>query len=185
MYGPDSDEEDEKKRREEGFVELTPEVVDFPRLHKREEELYFHDTFAYPWEKGKHYKMVYKLEKKYFPEHCLDKAFLEPGSESNYPNSESSRKKKKEEEDDGDKGLVFFEGEKKRESGDVTEKKVEEFFRCLKKVPSESVAGVGDGEPYFLSRSAELPPRWDAPNGTVVLINKPKGSDVNGFRFCW
>ncbi|KAK3410248.1 LOW QUALITY PROTEIN: hypothetical protein EUGRSUZ_J02256 [Eucalyptus grandis] len=66
MYGSDS--EDERRRRAE-----------FHRLHKREEELYFYDAFAYPWEKDKHYKMVYQLEKKYFPEHCLDKAFLELG----------------------------------------------------------------------------------------------------------
>lgn len=176
MFGADSDEEDEKKRREEGFVELRPQVVDFPRLHKREEELYFHDTFAYPWEKDKHYKMVYKLEKKYFPEHSLDKAFLEPGSESNHPNSsETLRKKKK--DDDGDKGVVFFEGEKIESGIVVNEKKVEEFFKCLKKVPNESIVGVGNGEPYLLSRSSELPARWDSPNGTVVLINKPKGRD--------
>ncbi|KAL6143223.1 hypothetical protein ACLB2K_053918 [Fragaria x ananassa] len=164
MYGGDSEEEEEKRREEERLVELKPEVVEFNTLHKREEELYFYDTFAYPWEKDKHYKMVYQLEKKYYPDQCLDKAFLEPG-EKNPPN------KKKIEHDD--KGMVFFEEGKVREpvaAKDVKEKKVEEFFKCLKKGPSEE-----EGEPYLLTRSSELPPRWDGPYGTVVLVNKPKG----------
>lgn len=169
MYGGDSEEEEEKRREEERLVELKPDVVEFNTLHKREEELYFYDTFAYPWEKDKHYKMVYQLEKKYFPDHCLDKAFLEPGESNSNSNSNVTRKKKED-----NKGLVFFEG--KGEEGDsvakdVTEKKVEEFFKCLKKVPNQ----VGDGEPYLLTRTSELPPRWDGPYGTVVLVNKPKG----------
>lgn len=80
MYGSDSDEDN--KTQGEGFVELKPEVVEFNTLHKREEELFFYDAFAYPWEKDKHYKMVYQLEKIYFPDEGLDKAFLGPG-ESN------------------------------------------------------------------------------------------------------
>ncbi|PON47632.1 tRNA pseudouridine synthase II, partial [Trema orientale] len=197
MYGTDSDEDD--GRHEDGFVELKPEVVEFRRLHKRKEELYFYDTFCYPWEKQKHYEMVYKLEKKYFPDQCLDKAFLEPG-ESN-ANAETGnrmvkvvaktlKKKvggKKDEDGDeveGNKGLVFFEEDRDKKRGkesvkgaisnDVTEKKVEEFFKCLKKVPSQD-AEIGNGEPYLVTRSTDLPPRWDTPNGTVVLINKPKG----------
>lgn len=199
MYGTDSDEDD--GRHEEGFVELKPDVVEFSRLHKREEELYFYDTFCYPWEKEKHYKMVYKLEKKYFPDQCLDKAFLEPGESNANANSENrkgkvvskTKKNKKvggEEDEDGDevdsnKGLVFFEEVREERgnrelvkggiSNDVTGKKVEEFFKCLKKVPSEH-AEVGNGEPYLVTRSSELPPSWDTPNGTVVLINKPKGN---------
>uniref|UniRef100_A0A2N9I8C4 tRNA pseudouridine(55) synthase n=1 Tax=Fagus sylvatica TaxID=28930 RepID=A0A2N9I8C4_FAGSY len=179
MYGSDSDEGD--SRNEDGFVELKPNVVEFNTLHKREEELYFYDTFAYPWEKDKHYKMVYQLEKKYFPDQCLDKAFLQPG-ESN--ESSNVKKGKKKGGDDG-KGLVFFDegggGEKGRgelakkdTNKDVVGKKVEEFFKCLKKVPNKD-GEVGDGEPYLLTRSTELPPRWDGPYGTVVLVNKPKG----------
>ncbi|KAG2710470.1 hypothetical protein I3760_04G028900 [Carya illinoinensis] len=192
MYGSDSDSD--SKRHEEGFVELKPEVVEFNRLHEREEELYFYDTFAYPWEKEKHYKMVYQLEKKYFPDHCLDKAFLEPG-ESNANNAKGKVKKKvgvkSGEKNGGDGGeggdskkLVFFdeEGEqkgreeiaKKDASKDVTEKKVEEFFKCLNKVPKKN-GEVVNGEPYLVTRSMELPPRWDSPCGTVILVNKPKG----------
>ncbi|KAM5581789.1 hypothetical protein ABKV19_010828 [Rosa sericea] len=173
MYGGDSEEEEEKRREEERLVELKPEVVEFNTLHKREEELYFYDTFAYPWEKDKHYKMVYQLEKKYYPDQCLDKAFLEPGA----TNCNLSSRKKKERDDD--KGMVFFEGKGEGESRepaaatkDVAEKKVEEFFKCLKKVPDEV---SNEGEPYLLTRSSELPPRWDGPFGTVVLVNKPKG----------
>ncbi|EXC20363.1 tRNA pseudouridine synthase B [Morus notabilis] len=188
MYGTD-DSDEENRRNEDGFVELRPEVVDFPRLHKREEELYFYDTFAYPWEKEKHYKMVYQLEKKYFPDQCLDKAFLEPGQSGNVE-EKNTKKKKKRSGDDGeemgdDKRLVFFEEEKReREAvkdggggggGVVTEKKVEEFFKCLKKVPNKDNAETGNEEPYLLTRTTELPPRWDSPNGTVVLVNKPKG----------
>lgn len=92
MYGSDSD--DENKKNEEGFVELKPEVVEFHRLHKREEELYFYDAFAYPWEKDKHYKMVYQLDKKYFPDQCLDKAFLDPKDSNNVNQSGKPKKTK-------------------------------------------------------------------------------------------
>ncbi|KAJ7974669.1 putative tRNA-pseudouridine synthase [Quillaja saponaria] len=201
MYGSDSDEEN--RRPVENFVELKPEVVELPTLHKREEELYFYDTFAYPWEKAKHYKMVYQLEKKYFPDQCLDKAFLEPGESNvnvnanvndnvNAKDKLKSKKKlsagmreKKDEVGDeiDDKKLVFFDGKGeginerksiKDASKDLTEKKVEDFFKCLKKVPSKD-AGIGNEEPYLVKRSTALPPRWDGPYGTVVLVNKPKG----------
>ncbi|KAJ0113368.1 hypothetical protein Patl1_02857 [Pistacia atlantica] len=156
MYGSDSD--DEFGKNDEGFVELKPEVVEFDRLHKREEELYFYDTFAYPWEKDKHYKMVYQLEKKYFPDHCLDKAFLDTNVEQNVKKTKKKLGGKSKEK-------------KKRE---VSEKKVQEFFNCLKKVPNKE-AEVDSVEPYVLTRRTELPPTWDGPFGTMVLINKPKG----------
>ncbi|KAM1410657.1 hypothetical protein ACFX1X_023675 [Malus domestica] len=191
MYGTDSEEEDRRREEEESLVELKPEVVEFNTLHKREEELYFYDTFAYPWEKEKHYKMVYQLEKKYYPDQCLEKAFLEPGESNSGVNSDGNlkgkAKPKKTKDGEGDKGLVFFEQaerEEKKErefvknvsSKDVTEKKVEDFFKCLKKVPNEDAgSGDGNGEPYLLTRKTELPPRWDGPYGTVVLVNKPKG----------
>ncbi|CAM0958518.1 unnamed protein product [Alopecurus aequalis] len=178
------------------MVELRPEVVDFPRLHAREEALYFHDAFAMPWEKDKHYRMLYRLEKKYFPEQSLDKAFV--AADAAQPS-------------DADKGLVFFEeekddgvvGRKKEEGGgdkgEVLERKVEDFFRSLKKGPAAAEAdasaakkksgSVGnprqvkrnvEGEedwprPHLASRTTELPPRWDGPTGTVVLVDKPKG----------
>ncbi|XP_073003318.1 uncharacterized protein [Typha latifolia] len=178
------------------FVELKPEVVEFPRLHAREEELYFYDAFALPWEKEKHYRMVYQLEKKYFPEHSLDKAFVDPAAaEPEVVQREGKRKatKKKKEEDDrvggggerDEKALVFFdegatERKKERPLGDVTERKVEEFFKCLKKVPCagerEVVASAVEVvEPYLATRRSGLPPRWDGPSGTVVLVDKPKG----------
>ncbi|KAG9446740.1 hypothetical protein H6P81_012868 [Aristolochia fimbriata] len=191
MYGSDTD--DEGRHREDKYIELKPEVVELPTLHSREEELYFHDTFAFPWEKDKHYKMVYQLEKKYFPEHCLDKAFVDPAEDTasvkgNKKDTGTRDKKvkvaaKKEEKvDDEDKRLVFFEEENKgmddtssSKSGklNVTEKKVEEFFKCLKKAPTSGEAV--QGEPFFASRRTGLPPRWDGPYGTVVLVNKPKG----------
>lgn len=197
MYGLDSDE-DSSRKNEEGFVELKPEVVEFHRLHKREEELYFYDTFAYPWDKDKHYKMVYQLEKKYFPDQCLDKAFLDP-KDSNVSNQSGKAKKSKSGErgekrdigvGEGEeyKGLVFFEeekGERGTISGkdvhkDVRERKVEEFFKCLTKVPNEDNE-VGNGKPYLVARSTDLPPRWDGPYGTVVLVNKPKGELITSF----
>ncbi|XP_061337383.1 uncharacterized protein LOC133284399 [Gastrolobium bilobum] len=194
MYGSESDEEG--NRPEDNFVELKPEVVEFPTLHRREEELYFYDTFAYPWEKDKHYKMVYQLEKKYFPDQCLDKAFLQSGQSNANANANadanrkdkarkrvggvSSREKKDEVGVGGDNKLVFFEekGEEEKEKGDgdaskdLTEKKVEEFFKGLKKVPNEDAQVE---EPYLSSRRTGLPPIWDSPHGTVVLVNKPKG----------
>ncbi|XP_031260112.1 uncharacterized protein LOC116118285 isoform X1 [Pistacia vera] len=190
MYGSDSD--DEFGKNDEGFVELKPEVVEFDRLHKREEELYFYDTFAYPWEKDKHYKMVYQLEKKYFPDHCLDKAFLDTNVEQNVKKTKKKlgdkSKEKKEEVNsvDDEKRLVFFDEEKSEGDGisaknvnvdvkrEVSEKKVQEFFNCLKKVPNKE-SEVDSVEPYVLTRRTELPPTWDGPFGTMVLINKPKG----------
>ncbi|XP_068660232.1 uncharacterized protein [Aristolochia californica] len=191
MYGSDTD--DEARNREDKYIELKPEVVELPTLHSREEELYFYDTFAFPWEKEKHYKMVYQLEKKYFPEHCLDKAFVDPaehtGSVKGKKKESGTREKKergagkKEEKvDDEDKRLVFFdEGDKNMDEAsssksgklNVTEKKVEEFFKCLKKAPSGGEAVPG--EPFLASKRSGLPPRWDGPCGTVVLVNKPKG----------
>lgn len=185
LYGSDSEDE---RKGEGGFVELKPRVVDFDRLHEREEELYFYDAFAYPWDKDKHYKMVYKLEKKYFPEHCLDKAFVDEREykEAMKGTEDAVRRKKgsKGGGDDGDRKLVFFEEDVAKEmegkktevekKNVVVEKKVVEFFKCLKKGPGEGDEG-GDGKPYLVTRSTQLPPRWDGPNGTVVLINKPKG----------
>ncbi|CAM8985089.1 unnamed protein product [Rhodiola kirilowii] len=194
MYGTDS--EDEAGRDEDGFVELQPEVVEMRTLHQREEELFFYDAFCYPWEKDKHYKMVYQLEKKYFPDQCLDKAFLEPGQVSS---NDAKRKVKRsvkvkaaarsassgteETKVEDDKGMVFFENEEKAEAKaievkddekDGLGKKVEDFFKTLKRVPGKS-GEVSNSEPYLLTRSTGLPPRWDGPNGTVVLVNKPKG----------
>ncbi|KAL8124296.1 hypothetical protein AgCh_012082 [Apium graveolens] len=181
MYGSDSDD-DKSGPKGDDFVELKPEVVDFHRLHKREEELYFYDAFAYPWEKDKHYKMVYQLEKKYFPDQCFDKAFLGPGETS----SKVKSKKDKEgaEKKDKEKSLVFFDDESSNvdenvsrkeveKNVDVTEKKVEEFFNVLKKVPKRD-SEVASVEPFIASRSSGLPPKWDSPTGTVVLVNKPK-----------
>jgi tRNA pseudouridine55 synthase len=175
------------------FVELRPEVVDFPRLHAREEALYFHDAFAMPWEKDKHYRMLYRLEKKYFPHQSLDNAFVPADAGPTV---------------DADRGLVFFDDEKKDDDddrvakrkdddksdrGEVLERKVEDFFRSLKKGPREEPSvkakrmAAGQPEPprqvqreewpqpYLVTRTTELPPRWDGPGGTVMLIDKPKG----------
>uniref|UniRef100_J3M387 tRNA pseudouridine(55) synthase n=1 Tax=Oryza brachyantha TaxID=4533 RepID=J3M387_ORYBR len=99
----------------------------------------------------------------------------------------------------GNQGLVFFdddkkddEGEVKKKGGDdkgeVLERKVEDFFRSLKKGPGQGEAKAKKKEaeppqvkpeewpqPYLASRTTELPPRWNGPTGTVVLIDKPKG----------
>ncbi|KAF2576463.1 hypothetical protein F2Q70_00006148, partial [Brassica cretica] len=186
LYGSDSEDEGGRKS-DEGFVELKPEVVEFDRLHQREEELYFYDTFAYPWEKDKHYKMVYQLEKKYFPDQGLDKAFLQPGES---PSGKVTGKKKRvggDAENCDDEKLVFFDEVKEKEKVEesVTVKKVEQFFKGLTKSANErGVAsgggdGDGDGEPFLVTRNGELPPRWDGPNGTVLLVNKPKGDGLH------
>lgn len=188
MYGSDS--EDENSRPDDNdFVELKQEVVELRTLHKREEELYFYDAFAYPWEKDKHYKMVYQLEKKYFPDQCFDKAFLEPGQSNLSVKQEKKRVEEKKEEVE-DKGLVFFDDKDGQNAerdgsglvkGDISEKKVEEFFKCLKKVPNKD-SNVAVTEPFFSSRRTGLPPKWDSPGGTVLLVNKPKGELV--YIFC-
>ncbi|XP_056696323.1 uncharacterized protein [Spinacia oleracea] len=182
MYGDDSDDERKKMREKAEFVELRPEVVEPRTLHKREEELYFYDALAFPWEKDKHYKMVYQLEKKYFPDQCLDKAFLEPG-QSNLSDFKGKLKNKKADNlgnGEEDKGLMFFEegsDGKSNEGGikDVSDKKVEEFFKCLKKVPTKNAQVSGVDQPFLASRTSGLPPKWDSLAGTVVLVNKPKG----------
>lgn len=191
MYGEsESDEEGGRRRDESDFIELKQEVVELRTLHKREEELYFYDTFAYPWEKNKHYKMVYQMEKKYFPDQCFDNAFLEPGKANARKEKRETRSEGVKGKGEGDEGLVFFderEGESKDvgvdvKGGDVTEKKVEDFFKCLKKVPNDKGVGNGGGVPvpFLSSRSNGLPPKWDGPNGTVVLVNKPKGEIFYG-----
>ncbi|CAA0820156.1 Pseudouridine synthase family protein [Striga hermonthica] len=189
MYGEsDSDEESGRRGKSGGdFIELKQEVVELHSVHKREEELYFHDAFAYPWEKNKHYKMVYQLEKKYFPDQCFDNAFLDPGK----PNQKQGRRKKEEAKKEvggedmkaageDDRGLVFFEESEKEKKElrveDVTEKKVEDFFKCLKKFPNESGGDAAEAaDPFLSTRKVGLPPKWDGPYGTVVLVNKPKG----------
>lgn len=181
MFGSDDDD----RPPEDKYVELKPEVVELPTLHAREEELYFYDALSFPWEKEKHYRMVYQLEKKYFPDQCLDRAFVEekPAKGKKSSGLEGGKRKKKngEKDDDGvvDRKMVFFEEESGvRETApckevDVTEKKVEELFKCLKKVPS--AGEVSTGEPFVSTRKTGLPPRWDGPYGTMVLVNKPKG----------
>ncbi|PIN03513.1 Pseudouridine synthase [Handroanthus impetiginosus] len=180
MYGEsESDEENGRRGNESDFIELKQEVVELPTLHKREEELYFYDAFAYPWEKNKHYKMVYQLEKKYFPDQCFDKAFLEPGKTNLKKGKQDLRSKGVDAKVEDDIGLVFFEENEKEKKDvkveDVTEKKVEDFFKCLKKFPNEKGEDVDVVEPFLSTRSVGLPPKWDGPNGTVVLVNKPKG----------
>ncbi|KAL6530337.1 hypothetical protein OROHE_014690 [Orobanche hederae] len=104
MYG-ESDEDEENSRRDESdFIELKQQVVELRTLHQREEELYFYDAFAYPWEKNKHYKMVYQMEKKYFPDECFDRAFLEPGKANTKPGKREVRCEAMKD----DKGLVLF-----------------------------------------------------------------------------
>ncbi|KAK4712625.1 hypothetical protein R3W88_007138 [Solanum pinnatisectum] len=188
MFGGSDSEDENNRDKDNELVELKQEVVELPTLHKKEEELYFYDNFAYPWEKDKHYKMVYQLEKKFFPDQGFDKAFLDPG-QSNENVKRSKKKLGKEENimekdiDGGDgKSLIFFEEEEKsvrsetKEEAkvDVSEKKVEEFFKCLKKVPNKE-NGVASAEPFLATTSTGLPPKWDSPGGTVVLVNKPKG----------
>lgn len=189
MYGSDS-EDDNNRQGGNDFVELKQEVVELRTLHKKEEELYFYDTFAYPWEKDKHYKMVYQLEKKYFPDQCFDKAFLEPGQsnerEKKKGDKRANRARDAKEKEVESQRMVFFDdgdNEKGKEtetdgSGltiEVSEKRVEEFFKCLKKLPNND--DIANTEPFLSSRSKGLPPQWDTPAGTVLLVNKPKGED--------
>jgi len=172
------------------FVELRPEVVDFPRLHAREEALYFHDTFAMPWEKDKHYRMLYRLEKKYFPHQSLDNAFV---SADAAPASDADRSlvffDDEKKEDEGEERVVSKKGGDSDDKGEVLERKVEDFFRSLNKGPGQAdtkfkrsgaeprqvkheVPRVEERpQPYLVTRTTELPPRWDGPAGTVVLID--------------
>ena len=113
--------------------------MDFPRLHAREEALYFHDTFAMPWEKDKHYRMLYRLEKKYFPHQSLDNAFV---SADAAPASDADRclvffdDEKK--EDEGGEWVVSKKGGDSNDKGEVLERKVEDFFRSLNKGPGQA-----------------------------------------------
>ncbi|KAI7734394.1 hypothetical protein M8C21_024547, partial [Ambrosia artemisiifolia] len=116
-----------------------------------------------------------KSKRKYYNKR--EKRMYGSDSEDDNNNGRSNAvKKKKVVEDEGvgemkdEKGLVFFE-EGKDVKMDVTEKKVEEFFKCLKKVPDE----VDETMPFVSGRSLGLPPRWDGPAGAVLLVNKPKG----------
>lgn len=190
MYGSDSEDESNRPDDNES-VELKQEVVELRTLHKREEELYFYDAFAYPWEKDKHYKMVYQLEKKYFPDQCFDKAFLEPGQSNQSIKQGKKNVDEKMKEKAEDKGLIFFDDKDGKIAeidgnglvkSDISEKKVEEFFKCLKKVPNKDSNVAAVTEPFFSSRRTGLPPKWDSPGGTVLLVNKPKGELL--YIFC-
>lgn len=138
--------------------------------------------------------MVYQLEKKYFPDQCLDKAFVDPdaANTTTEPLGVKSKQKKKtaeKESERDERALVFFDDGERDGKRDVTETKVQEFFKCLKKAPSGGSGGgrerrrrdvavaemEDDGEPFLVSRRTELPPRWEGPFGTVVLVDKPKG----------
>lgn len=181
LYGDSESEGEGGPRGPSEFVELEPEIVDFPRLHAREEELYFYDAMAFPWEKEKHYRMVYQLEKKYFPDQSLEKAFLDsaPTPAAAAAEAEEGSGGRKDE-----RGLVFFDQKASAAAPadhPVSEKKVEEFFKCLKKVPSAGGGGGGApaGEPWLASKKKGLPPRWDGPSGTVLLVDKPKGELLN------
>ncbi|KAG5527156.1 hypothetical protein RHGRI_028164 [Rhododendron griersonianum] len=99
--------------------------------------------------------------------------------------SKSGERREKGGDGRDEKGLVFFEegeeGKEEREKGlvkdvkiDISEKKVEEFFKCLKKVPNKD-SEVANAEPFVSARSTGLPSKWDSPTGNVVLVNKPKG----------
>ncbi|KAI0516055.1 hypothetical protein KFK09_008727 [Dendrobium nobile] len=178
MYGSSGSDSDSGRRSD--FVELKPEIIDFPRLHASEQELYFHEAFAFPWEKDRHYRMMYQLEKKFFPEQSIDKAFVDLAEDSLQLHKKVKRTPKKDEGEKGDeRALVFLDEKEKGEErkdggGDVSEKKVEEFFRFLKKVSKaqsrSDVAGEVIGEPFLSSRGTRLPAKWDGPSGTLVLV---------------
>lgn len=101
--------------------------------------------------------------------------------------------------------MVFFEQESgTTKGGDVRERKVAEFFKELRKPMKgegkrENKVSRDDREgrekrderdmphgtdPFLVSRRTELPPRWDGPHGTVVLVDKPKGEMITQFSFC-
>lgn len=88
-----------------------------------------------------------------------------------------------------DKRSVIYKGEKGEKSRasvkDVkvsnSEKKVK-FLKFSKKVPNGNVE-AGGGDPCIVTRRGELPPSWDGPSGTVILVNKPKGSLVTTLSY--
>ena len=89
--------------------------------------------------------------------------------------------------------MVSKKGGDSNDKGEVLERKVEDFFRSLNKGPSQAdTKAKRPGaepwqvkrevpreeerpQPYLVTRTTELPPRWYGPAGTVVLIDKPKG----------
>nr|XP_043616679.1 uncharacterized protein LOC122588596 isoform X2 [Erigeron canadensis] len=104
------------------------------------------------------------------------------GSDSEFDNGQTNVNENQSAEKGGgkkkdEKSLVFFEEKESDEEEkdvklDVTEKKVEEFFKCLKKVPGSE---VDETLPFVSGRSSGLPLKWDGPTGAVLLVNKPKG----------
>lgn len=92
--------------------------------------------------------------------------------------------------------MIFFEEEKgTTKGGEPMERKMQQFFKGLRKSTKDEEGRENkvsrDGrdrrwereerdephgtEPYLVTRRTELPPSWDGPYGTVVLIDKPKG----------
>lgn len=77
-YGTDSEDEAAAAEDDEKYIELKPEIVEFKSFYTKQEELYFYDAFCFPWEKDRHYRMIRKLEQKYYPDQGLEQAFIDP-----------------------------------------------------------------------------------------------------------
>eukprot|EP01018_Ginkgo_biloba_P011613 Gb_40220 [translate_table: standard] len=107
MYGTDSEDE---RPQEDKYVELKPEIVEFKSFHAKQEELYFYDAFCFPWEKDHHYRLIRKLEQKYYPDQGLENALIDPNQplkppetpHTNKPRQERVSKSTKEAESEAD-----------------------------------------------------------------------------------
>eukprot|EP00250_Pteridium_aquilinum_P027484 c3503_g1_i1 orf=1046-2707(-) len=71
-----SDSEEDKYPPGKGYKVYEPHVVEFPSYAAMEEEKFWHELLAFPWQRGRTERFRRRLEQKYFPKHGLDSMLL-------------------------------------------------------------------------------------------------------------
>lgn len=85
-----SDSDEDKYPPGKGSVVWEPHVVEFPSYAAMEEEKFFHELLAFPWQRGRTERFRRRLEQKYFPKHGLD-CMLLPAYRNKTPEPPSSK----------------------------------------------------------------------------------------------
>ncbi|KAH7432570.1 hypothetical protein KP509_07G028400 [Ceratopteris richardii] len=67
-----SDTDENKYPPGKGYKVYEPRVVEFPSYAAMEEEKFWSELLAFPWQRGRTERFRRRLERKYFPKHCLD-----------------------------------------------------------------------------------------------------------------
>lgn len=71
-----SDDDGDKYPPGKGYKVYEPYVVEFPSYAAMEEEKFWEELLAFPWQRGRTERFRRRLEQKYFPKHGLDSMLL-------------------------------------------------------------------------------------------------------------